>query len=492
MSQVTLSLISHTNVGKTTLARTLLRRDVGEVRDQAHVTEASTAYELIQVDGDRLVLWDTPGFGDSARLMKLLRRQRSPVGWLLLQVWDRVVDRPLFCSREAAQNVRDKADVVLYLVNASESPQDAGYVALELELLGWIGRPTLLLLNQVGGEGGDARDDWRRYAAAWQVVGDVLSLDAFARCWTEEGLLFDRVARLLEGERRDAMQRLAAAWNARNLADFDEAIGALTDYVLGVSADREAAEPRSPANPGPRGALRSFGDVLRFSAVDRRRAEKVLNERLDRDTAVLMASLIRIHGLEGHSAATIEKRIRAVRIDGDRVPLDERSGALAGAVVSGALSGLAADVLSGGLTLGGGMIAGGLLGALGGAALGRGYRLLAGESRPMVGWSPEFLDRLFEQSLLRYLAVAHFGRGRGTWRDLESPTRWISSVESSFVAERRTLAALWRTLSAAGDGVPDGARERMRGALERAARRVLIEVHPHAAELLEPSARGTL
>ena len=35
---ITLSLISHTNVGKTTLTRTLLRRDVGEVRDAAPVT----------------------------------------------------------------------------------------------------------------------------------------------------------------------------------------------------------------------------------------------------------------------------------------------------------------------------------------------------------------------------------------------------------------------------------------------------------------------
>ena len=30
---INLSLISHTNAGKTTLARTLLGRDVGEVRD---------------------------------------------------------------------------------------------------------------------------------------------------------------------------------------------------------------------------------------------------------------------------------------------------------------------------------------------------------------------------------------------------------------------------------------------------------------------------
>ena len=35
---VSLSLISHTNAGKTTLARTLLGRDIGEIRDAPHVT----------------------------------------------------------------------------------------------------------------------------------------------------------------------------------------------------------------------------------------------------------------------------------------------------------------------------------------------------------------------------------------------------------------------------------------------------------------------
>ena len=42
--RITLSLISHTNAGKTTLARTLLRRDIGEVLDQAHVTEVTWAW----------------------------------------------------------------------------------------------------------------------------------------------------------------------------------------------------------------------------------------------------------------------------------------------------------------------------------------------------------------------------------------------------------------------------------------------------------------
>ena len=39
---------------------------------------------------------------------------------------------------------------MLYLVNAGEQPDDAGYVAPELEVLEWIGKPVIVLLNQTG------------------------------------------------------------------------------------------------------------------------------------------------------------------------------------------------------------------------------------------------------------------------------------------------------------------------------------------------------
>ena len=108
MSTVTLSLISHTNVGKTTLARTLLRRDVGEVFDQAHVTEVSEAHELVAAGDDRLLLWDTPGLGDSARLVARVKKEGNPLGWLLHQVWDRTRDRALYSSQEAVRNIQSE------------------------------------------------------------------------------------------------------------------------------------------------------------------------------------------------------------------------------------------------------------------------------------------------------------------------------------------------------------------------------------------------
>jgi GTPase Era involved in 16S rRNA processing len=148
---IALSLISHTNAGKTTLARTLVGKDVGTVRDAQHVTQEATCYPLIETpDGDALVLWDTPGFGDSARLARRLAQQGNPVGWFLTQLWDRFRERTLFLSQQIVRNVRDQADVVLYLVNASENPADAGYLASELAILEWIGKPVIVLVNQTG------------------------------------------------------------------------------------------------------------------------------------------------------------------------------------------------------------------------------------------------------------------------------------------------------------------------------------------------------
>ena len=99
-ARIEIGLVSHTKAGKTTLARTLLGRDIGEVRDAPHVTEIAQPHVLLESpDHDALVLWDTPGFGDSVRLVQRLRSADNPIGWLLREVWDRYRNRPLWCSQ---------------------------------------------------------------------------------------------------------------------------------------------------------------------------------------------------------------------------------------------------------------------------------------------------------------------------------------------------------------------------------------------------------
>src|SRR5512134_484922 len=218
------ALLSHTNAGKTTLARTLLRRDIGAVLDRAHVTETAESHVLVRdADGDELVLWDTPGFGDSVRLLRRLQQSGQPIGWFLSQVWDRFADRPFWCSQQAMRTARDNADVVLYVANATEDPDAAGYVTPELRILEWLGKPTLVLLNQLGTRADPARE--AEVARRWQETLDstgagvarrVLPFDAFARCWLQEHALLHAVAQCLPEAQRAAFARLRAAWSARD------------------------------------------------------------------------------------------------------------------------------------------------------------------------------------------------------------------------------------------------------------------------------------
>ncbi|HVS02296.1 MAG TPA: DUF3482 domain-containing protein [Thermoanaerobaculia bacterium] len=476
--KITLSLVSHTNVGKTTLARTLLRRDVGEVLDQAHVTEESERFQLLAVPEGELVLWDTPGFGDSRRLLARLEKRDRPIVWFLQQTWDRIADRPLWSSQQAVLNVQEEADVVLYLVNAAEEPEEAGYLAPELDLLTWVGKPLLLLLNQTGGAGAspllmaERLEVWRRATARWEIVRDVYALDAFSRGWVQEGLLFERVERVLDPSERPLMAKLRRAWEDRNLEVLARSVEAMARYLAAAAGDREELPDRRPTK------------------AQKRRAMRALAERLQASTQELMAVLLSAHGLAGASAGEVERQVDAYVVQGE-LKVDPERGALLGGVVSGALGGLAADVLAGGLTFGGGMIAGAILGALGGAGLARGFELAQGSRRPAVRWGAPFLDRLAAETLVRYLAVAHFGRGRGAYQDAARPParqveRWRSRVQGELRLHEEEMRGVWRELGRAED--PDAAgpqtARRLRAPLTAAARAALLADYPEAYELL--------
>jgi hypothetical protein len=49
-----------------------------------------------------------------------------------------------------------------------------------------------------------------------------------------------------------------------------------------------------------------------------------------------------------------------------------------------------------------------------------------------------------EIALLCYLAVAHYGRGRGEWQDSEPPALWRQAVRDTTAAHRRGLDRLWK------------------------------------------------
>jgi len=142
--------------------------------------------------------------------------------------------------------------------------------------------------------------------------------------------------------------------------------------------------------------------------------------------------------------------------------------------------GLKADLLSGGLTMGGGLLAGGLIGALGAAGLARCVNLVRGTDRSWIAWNAEALDQMVEAALLRYLAVAHFGRGRGDWSLGESPPHWKEVIALALAPQRDALAAIWAERG--DDADPQLLAAALRPVLESAARSALEQLYPGALQ----------
>ena len=80
--------------------------------------------------------------------------------------------------------------------------------------------------------------------------------------------------------------------------------------------------------------------------------------------------------------------------------------------------------------------------------------------------------------MLRYLAVAHYGRGRGEWAESEYPPFW-SALANAIVDERRDrLAELWSMREPACDAAAIAAA--LHAILHDAASEMLDRLYPGA------------
>ncbi len=478
---ITLSLISHTNVGKTTLARTLLRRDVGESRDAPHVTLFNEQHILLSTGEATLRLWDTPGFGDTSRLLKRLLKEANPLVWLVSQTWDRLMDKPLWCSQQAIKNVRDEADVVLYLVNAAESPGAASYVAQEMQILSWVGKPVLVLLNQVG-IGRAAAEEiaeveaWRAEMREHKLVRGVLCLDAFARCWVQEDHLMLTLATLLDGEKKTTMEHLQQAWHEQHARVFKDSMRTVAELLTDSVLDGVEVKPQGALKTALRFVVQKVGldntDLDPELSAARQTMAATLAQRMTATTN----KLIKVHGLEGLA----EQRALAISQGHFLEPqqISESIWGAMGGAAAGMMAGLVADLHAGGMTFGGGTVLGGLAGGVGAYALAKGYNLVRGEDS-RVHWSRDHFHEQVRLGLLCYLAVAHYGRGRGEWSETAVPPIWDEATKSVIEHRAASWDNVWR-LAVERNGSPAEVRREMENVLRESALGVLRRLYPSA------------
>lgn len=343
-----LAVVGHTNVGKTSLLRTLLR-DVGfgEVSHRPSTTRHVEGARL-SVSGEALLeLYDTPGLEDAIALLDYLERLERPGERL---------DGPARTARfldtaEARQRFEQEAKVLrqllasdagLYVIDARE-PVLAKYRD-ELAVLAGCGKPLLPVLNFSASE--------RQREAEWRESLARLGLHALVR--------FDSVAPPLDGERRlyeslallveparPRLERLIADHEAQ--AEVRRQAGArlIAELLIDCAACRRsvAAQPQIEQ-----------GEIAALHQAVRQREQRCVE------------ALLRLYAFREGDARADELPLQEGRWGDDLFnpeTLRQLGLRVGGGMAAGAAAGAGVDLLVGGLTLG----AAALLGALAGGGL---------------------------------------------------------------------------------------------------------------------------
>ena len=99
-------------------------------------------------------------------------------------------------------------------------------------------------------------------------------------------------------------------------------------------------------------------------------------------------------------------------------------------------------------------------------------------SKVSAGTSIRTHNNLLTASLLRYLAVAHFGRGRGNFVESEAPAFWQQEVEAAMALHQSALDEALRVMRVLG--APDTAVANFSALLARVASHILTRLYPEA------------
>lgn len=213
--------------------------------------------------------------------------------------------------------------------------------------------------------------------------------------WLPEGRLLQALQAALDGDPR--LLRLADSWTRRAQAAFDADLATLAATLARIAAMRAPVADE--------------GFLARRSEAEAARAT----------LAAMLDTELQAAGAAPALAAALHGKV------------GEGRAALVGGVVTGALAGLKADLLSGGLTMGGGTLIGAALGALGGAGVARGLNVVRGTDRSYAAWDAEAMAAITETLLLRRLVQAH-GLPEALARD---------ALATALPPQQRTLATLW-------------------------------------------------
>ena len=340
-----LAVVGHTNVGKTSLLRTLTR-DVGfgAISHRPSTTQHVEGARL-SVDGEALIeLYDTPGFEDAVALYEYIEQLPKTAERLdgpeLLQRF--------LNSSEARQRFEQEAKVLRQLLQC-----DAGFYVIdarepvlakyrdELAILAMCGKPLLPVLNFV--------NSTEQREPAWREVLARLGLHALVRFDTiappqdGEQRLYENLSLVLDSQ-RPRLQRLIEHNQTQVLVRRKAAYRLIAELLVDVSACRRSVHPDQ------------LEEAIQNLHRDVRQREQTCVE-----------ALLKLYAFRKDDAQASALPLQEGRWGDDLfnpATMKQLGIKVGGGMAAGAATGVGIDLLTGGLSLGMATVVGAAVGGL--------------------------------------------------------------------------------------------------------------------------------
>lgn len=340
-----IAVVGHTNVGKTSLLRTLAR-DIafGRVSPDPGTTRHVEGICLSVGNEPMLNFYDTPGMEDAIALRDYLDElahpgERLDGPTLLARFFDTIEAKRRFEQEAKVLRQMFASDAGLYVIDVRE-PILAKYRD-ELAILNMSGKPLLAVFNFTAAAR-QYEGDWRE-ALARLGLHALIAFDSVAPPLDGERRLYETLALLLE-RARPQLVRLIEDRAQQRVARAQTAMLLIAEMIIGVAAERR----RIPDQ-----------ETIAQNAVRQLQRDVRAREQHCVDT------LLKLYAFRTHDVDATDLPLLNGRWEDDLFnpeTLKQFGIKVGGGMAAGAAAGAGIDLMAGGMTLGAAALLGALIG----------------------------------------------------------------------------------------------------------------------------------
>ncbi|TAF01460.1 MAG: hypothetical protein EAZ78_18415 [Oscillatoriales cyanobacterium] len=355
---ISIAVVGHTNTGKTTLIRTLMKTSIGEVGDSANVTKKGQSYFF---EGLQATFIDTPGFQYASNLMMYLDSLNENPDFKMSQSWQEkmVYDLDAIASIEST-------DVVLYVASLTIVPDD-NYKE-EISLILKKCSKVVAVINQYKKElaasdkiSVDYRvTQWKNLFQERSI--DVIVCDAHWDSPVKVKGIYDSILNILDSEQKFRFTEGLKRFKERELEIRKEACNLLSVFIIEPYQGKPILTlPKAECN----------------NEYKRQIAREKIADKIDRSFATFLHNITYLYKVAADNPTTSKEQLRLdFKTDHNlmnRLSIGSGSAAITagfGSFLMAIVGGGVVGVLTGGVGIVGGAIAGAQIGASVGAVIG--------------------------------------------------------------------------------------------------------------------------